>query len=155
MKTPALVGRAGAVRVAVEQEAEVVAAAREDAERLVDVRPDRLGVDAAEVRVALLVDLGDADLPAGEQPRDPARAGAPHRLDEDVDVGRLQRVEVERPPDERLVAVVRVEPLDETGRLGVGERPALDRRPAVPGDPRLEHREDVGARRGALRPTSP
>ena len=31
----------------------------------------------------------DPDPAAGEQPRDPARAGAPHRLDEDVHVGGL------------------------------------------------------------------
>jgi hypothetical protein len=34
---------------------------------------------------------------------------------------RLQRVEVDRPPDEPLVALERVEALDEPGRLGVGE----------------------------------
>ena len=49
-----LVGRAGAIRVTVEQQAEVVAAAGEDAQRLVDVGPDGLRVDAAEPRVALL-----------------------------------------------------------------------------------------------------
>ena len=74
MNDAALVGRAGAVRVAVEQQAQVVAAAGEDAERLVDVRPDRLRVDAAEVRVALLVDLGDPDLA-----RRPAAAGSSPR----------------------------------------------------------------------------
>ena len=82
-----LVGRAGPVGVAVEQQAEVVAAAGEHPERLVDVRPDRLRVDAAEVRVALLVDLGHPDPAAGQQARQPARPGAPHRLDEDVGVG--------------------------------------------------------------------
>ena len=50
----ALVGRARAVRVAVQQQAQVVAALRQDAQRLVDVRRDRLGVDATEPRVALL-----------------------------------------------------------------------------------------------------
>ena len=90
-------------------------------ERLVDVRPDRLGVDAAEVRVALLVDLGDPDPAAGEQAGDPAGAGALHRLDEDASVGRLERIEVERPPQEALVALERVEPLDQPGGLGLGE----------------------------------
>ena len=37
----------------------------------------------------------DPDPPAGQQPRDPAGPGAPHRVDEDVDVGRLERVEVD------------------------------------------------------------
>src|SRR4029079_304879 len=80
-----LVGRTRAVRVAVEEQAQVVAAALDDPERLVDPRTDPLGVDAAEERVALLVDLGDPDLAAGQQPRDPARAGAVHRLHEDGD----------------------------------------------------------------------
>ena len=63
---------------------------------------------------------------------EPARAGAVHRLDEDVDVGRLQRVEVDRPADVPLVALERVEALDEAGRLGIGKRPALDRGPPLP-----------------------
>ena len=41
---------------------------------------------------------------------------------------RLERVEVDRPADEPLVALERVEALDQAGRLGVGERPALDGR---------------------------
>ena len=43
----------------------------------------------------------------------------------------LQRVEIDRPPDEPLVALERVEPLDQPGRLGIGERPPLDADPAV------------------------
>ena len=131
----ALVGRAGPVGVAVEQQAEVVAARGEDPERLVDVRADRLRVDAAEERVALLVDLVDAEPPAGQQPRQPAAPGAPHRVDQDRRVGRLERVEVDGPPDEPLVALERVEPLDEPGRLRVGERPPLEADPAVLREP--------------------
>ena len=56
-----LVGRTGAIRVAVEEHAELVPVADDLRQRLVDVRADRLGVHAAEVRVALLVDLVDAD----------------------------------------------------------------------------------------------
>ena len=103
-----------------------MAAGRQDAQGLVDVRTDRLRVDAAEVRVALLVDLVDADPAAREQAADPAGAGAPHRVDEHVEVRRLERIEVDRPADELLVAVERIEPLDEPGRLGVRQRPALD-----------------------------
>ena len=62
-------------------------------------------------------------------------------------VGRLEGIELDRPADVALVALERVEALDEPGRLGVGERPALDGRPAVPGDLGLEDAEDVGARR--------
>ena len=46
----ALVGGTGPVRVAVEEQPEIVAAAGQDRQRLVDVRPDRLRVDAAEIR---------------------------------------------------------------------------------------------------------
>ena len=147
----ALVGGAGPVRVAVEQQPQVVAAAGQDRERLVDVRADRFRVDAAEVRVSLLVDLVDPDAAAGQQARDPATPRAPHRVDEDRGVGRLERVEVDGRPDEPLVAVVRVEPLDEAGRLGVGERPAVDGDAAVVRETRLDHPEDVGAGCGAGR----
>ena len=86
------------------------------------------GIDAAEVRVALLVDLGDPDPSARQQSGDPAAPGAPHRVDQDAQVGRPQGVEVDRAPDEPLVALERVEPLDQAGRLRVGERAARDRR---------------------------
>ena len=144
----ALVGRAGPVGVAVEEEAQVMAAGRQDAQRLVDVRPDRLRVDAAEVRVALLVDLVDPDPTAGEQAADPAGAGAPHRVDEHVEVRRLERIEVDRAPDELLVALERIEPLDEPGRLGVGQRPALDALGAV-------HRRAAPRRRTGSRDRRP
>ena len=145
MNVALLVGRAGAIRVAVEQQPELVAVADDLGQRLVDVRPDRLGVHPAEERVALLVDLVDPDAAAAEQPGEPARAGAPHRLDEDVDVRRLERVEVDRSADVPLVALVRVVALDEARRLGVGEGPALDGRAL--GDRRLDDREHVRARR--------
>ena len=151
MNVPRSSAAPGPVGVAVEQQAEVEAAAGEHRQRLVDVRPDRLGVDPAEVRVALLVDLGDPDPPAGQQPRQPAAAGAPHRIDQDADVGRPERVEVDRPPDEPLVALVGIEALDQAGRLGVGERPAGDGDPAVGRQPGLDHAQDVGAGRRAGR----
>ena len=67
-------------------------------------------------------------------------------------VGGPEGVEVDRPADEPLVALVRVVPLDQPGRLGVRERPALDRRPAVRRDPRLDDLQDLragGRRRSA------
>ena len=136
-----LVGRARAIRIAVEQQPELGAVADDLRQRLVDVRPDRLGVHAAEERVAFQVDLVDPDPPAAEQPREPARTGAPHRLDEHVDVGRFERVEIDRPADVPLVTLVWVVALDEPRRLGVGERAALDRR-AI-GDRPLDDREHV------------
>ncbi len=151
MKMPAFVGRTRPVGIAIEQQPEVEAAAGEHPERLVDVGADRLGVDAAEIRVALLVDLGDPDAAAGQQAGQPATAGAPHRVDQDVDVGRLEGIEVDRAPDEPLVAFVRIEPFDEAGRLGVGERPPLDRDPAVSRELGLDEPEDVGPGRGARR----
>ncbi len=146
-----LVGSAGPVRVAVEQQAEVVAAVGEDPERLVDVRPDRLGIDAAEIWIPLLMDLRHADPAAGKESRDPAGSGAVHRVDEDRDVAVLERIEIDRSAQVGLVARERVEPVDEPGRLAVGERPSLDRRPAVARDLRLDDAEDLrpGSRSGS------
>ena len=139
----ALVHRAGPVGVAIEEQAEVVATGRDALEGLVDVRPDGLGVDAAEERVALLVDLRDPDPAASEQPGEPAGAGAVHRLDEDRQVGRLEGVEVDRPAQEALIAGIRIEALDEAGRLRLREGPPGDGRAAIGSDGRLEHGEDL------------
>ena len=115
------------------------------AQRLVDVGPDRLRVDAAEIRVALLVDLGDPDPAAGQEARQPAAPGAPHRIDQDAEVGGSERVEIDRRPDEPLVALVGIEPLDQPRRLGVGERAPGDRLGPVGGEPGLDDAEDVCA----------
>ncbi len=146
-----LVGRTRAVRVTVEQQAQVVAAAGQDAERLVDVRPDRLRVDAAEERVALRVDLVDLDLAAAQEARDPARARPPHRLHQDAHVGCLsQAFELERPLDVALVAVERVEELDpacrQRPRRRAGARASRSRRSAA--DRALERRQDLRSGRG-------
>jgi len=61
-------------------------------------------------------------------------------------IRRLQRVEVDGPPDVALVALEGIESLDEAGRLGVGQRPPLDRDPAVRRDRRLEDGQDLGSR---------
>ena len=145
-----LVGRARAVGVAVEEQAQVVAALGEHAQRLVDVRADGLRVDATEEGVPLAVDLRHPDPATGEQSRDPASAGAPHRLHEHVEVGRLELVEVQRPPHEALVALEGVEPIDEAGGLRVGERAPRDRLATVSRDARLEHLQDVRSGRRAL-----
>ena len=68
----------------------------------------------------------DVDPSAGEQPADPAGPGAPQRVDEDPRVGGPERVEVERPPDEPLVARDR-------GRSARRDRPPRRRRRAGPG----------------------
>ena len=152
MDEPApLVGSPGAIGVAIEQETQVVAAAGEHAERLVDVRPDGLRVHAAEVGVALLMDFGDPDPAPCEEAADPAGSGTPHGFDQDVHVGGLERVEVERPAQELLVARERIEPLDEARGFRVRERTPGDRLAAVPGDLVLEHGEDVGSGGGAGR----
>ena len=111
----------------------------------------RFGVDPAEVGVAFLVDLVDSDPAAGEQARQPAAAGPPHRVDQDRHVGPLQRVEVDRPADEPLVTLERVVALDQAGGLGVGERPPGDADPAVDRESRLDDRQDLGPGRGSGR----
>ncbi len=145
-----LVGRAGAVGVAVEEQPEVVPppARIPSASSMFGrigsgLTPPKYGLRSWWISVTRI-------RPPARRRREPARAGAPHRLDEDVDVGRLEGVEVDRPPDEPLVALVRVVALDEAGRLGVGERPALDRPCRRSGDRRLEDGEDVrpGGRAG-------
>ena len=65
---PALVGRTGTIRVAVEEQTDVVATTGEHPEGLVDIGPDGFRVHSAEERIALLVDLRDPDLAAGEEP---------------------------------------------------------------------------------------
>src|SRR3989304_2478946 len=105
---PSRPGRAvpppGAGGVTVEEQAEVEAAAGDEPQRLVDVGPYRLRVDAAEIRVALAVDLRDADSPAGQQACHPAGARPVHGVHEDVDVRRAQGVEVDGAAHEALVA---------------------------------------------------
>ena len=86
----ALVGRAGPVGVAVEEQAEVVAARRPGCPSASSMF-GRIGsgLTPPKIRVALLVDLVDPDPPAGQQPRQPAAPGAPHRVDQDRHVGGL------------------------------------------------------------------
>ena len=150
MNVPLLVGRAGAVGVAVEQQAEVVAALGRTPERLVDVRADGLRVDAAEPGVALGVDLVDADPAAGQQAPDPAGARAAHRLDQHAHGFGPESIEVERAAHVVHVAGVRVEALDRARVLGIRERP----REAAPTRPAramtaFDLRQHVRARGGA------
>src|SRR5664280_1056265 len=134
----ALVGRAGSIRVPVEEQAQVVAAARDRPQRLVYVWRDRLGIDAAEVRVALGMQLGDADPTTGEQTRHPRRSGAEERIHKQIHVRGAEAVQIDVAADERAVGVERVVTFDQAGRLGIGERPALDGRPGTGGDARLD-----------------
>ncbi len=69
----AFVGGSGPIRVAIEEQAQVVPALRDRAEGFIDVGRDRLRVDAAEVRIALGMQLRDTDSTPGQQPRDPRR----------------------------------------------------------------------------------
>ena len=138
-----------AVGVAVEQQPEVVATLRKDAQGLVDVGPDGLRVDAPEPGVALGVDLGHPDPAARQQPADPAGATAPQRVHEDRHVGRLEALEVEAPADVVHVARVRVEALHQARRLRIRDGPRRRRPPRVVPDDPLDDREDVRAGRGA------
>ena len=127
MKVPSLVDGAGAIGVAIEQEAEVVAAVTTRPSASSTCGPDGLRIEAAEPRVALAVDLVDDDAAAPQEAPDPARPRAEERVDEDAHGLGTQPVEVERAPHVGLVARERVEALDAAGRLGVVERPARRR----------------------------
>ena len=120
-------------------------AGRDPGQRLVDVRPDRLGVDPPKYGLRSLwisvIRIRPSRSRRGIQPEPTPYSGSTRR-----EVGGLQLVEVDRPADELLVALEQVEALDQPGRLGVGQRPALDRRAAVLRDRRLEDRQDVAAR---------
>ena len=85
--------------------------------------------------------------PPLQQPADPAGPGAVQRIDEDRHVGRPERIEIDRPPHELLVAVVRVEALDEPGTLRVGEGPAVDGLLAVDRQSCLDDAQDLGSGR--------
>ena len=145
----ALVGCSRAVGVAVQQEAQVEPATGEHAQCLVDVRANGLRVDAAEIRVPLLVDLRYPDLSASEQARKPSGTRSPHGLHQDVHVRGANGVQVDRPSQEPLVARVRIVALDHARLLGVRERAPLDCPAAVLGDRRLEHFQDVRTGRGS------
>src|SRR5207249_1509084 len=141
-----LIGETGAVGVAIDRESDVGALLWDPREELVDVRRDRLGVHAAEVRVALRMQLDDARLPAAEQTREVAARAAKERLAHDRVAGGAERVEVEELRDACEVVGRGVEDLDETLRLRVIELHAFD----VAGsrferaDDRLELRDERG-----------
>ena len=98
-----LVDDANAVRVAVGADAEVLASDLHESHRGVDVRRDRLGVQTAEERVALVVQLGHRRTPAADHFGDVAIAGAVHALVHDAQPGVLDRVEVDHACDLRVV----------------------------------------------------
>src|SRR2546428_12537463 len=100
------------VGVAAQREAQVEPATGEHAQCLVDVRANGLRVDAAEIRVPLLVDLRYTDLSASEQARQPSGTRSPHGLHQDVHVRGANGVQVDRPSQEPLVARVRIAALD-------------------------------------------
>ncbi len=148
-----LVHGTGAVGVAVEQQAQVVAALADACQRLVDVWPDGLGIDAAEPGVALAVQLVDDDPATGQQAADPAGARAVQRVDQHAHVGSLEGLEVERATHEGLVADVRVEALDIARRLGLVEGTPWWRLVGTGGDDRLDRVQEGGVGRGAASAT--
>ena len=89
-------------------------------EPLVDVGADRLGVDAAEVRVALGVQLANGQPAVADQPRVPAGAGPVQVLDEDAPLGGADLLDVDDAVELVPEARVGVEDLDEARVDGIG-----------------------------------
>ncbi|MEJ7695961.1 MAG: hypothetical protein WKF78_04870 [Candidatus Limnocylindrales bacterium] len=91
----------------------------------------------------------DPDPASGQQPRQPAGTRSVERIDEDIQVRGSERVEIDRPPDEPFVALVRVEPIHLPRCFGLGQRPALDVVPAIDRQSGLDHAQEVGSGRRA------
>ena len=90
-----LVGESEAVAVAVSGEADVVAALRQHLELVPQVGRDRLWrADAGERGVAMAVNLLDARRAVAQRLGEVALRGAIHRVDEDVELGLVDRVDV-------------------------------------------------------------
>ena len=109
-----LVGGPGAVGVAIEQQAEVVAA-RPDALAAPRPRCGRIGSGLSPPNQGLRSPWISSTTirPPGEQATDPARARAVQRVDEDPHGLGPESIEVERAAHVGLVAGERVEALDE------------------------------------------
>ena len=95
------------------------------------------------------MDLGDPDLAAGKEPRDPVGSGAVERIHENAHVGGGQAVQVDVGSDEIHVTGVWVVALDEAGGLCVGERPVGDLPAGIRRDERLDGVEHLRTARGA------
>src|SRR5207249_9282201 len=89
------VGQAGAVRVAVDRQADVGALLRDACEELVDVRRDGLGVHPSEIGVPLAMKLDELRLPAADQAREVAARAPEQRLDHDLVARALEGLEIE------------------------------------------------------------
>ena len=115
---------ARAIRVAIKKHSQVIPATAHCIQNWINVRTNRFWIHTAEPRVALTAHLRDTQLPASEQPADPAGARAVDRVDHDAErlCGELRKVKVAL--NELLVARVRVVALHQTRRLSVGKRMA-------------------------------
>ena len=147
----ALVNRASAVGIAVEEHPHVVAAARHAREHRVNVRSNRFRVHAAEPGVALAAHLVDHDVAARKEATDPAGARAVHRVNQDAHLLGGDRLQVEVALNELLVARVRVVAFDHPRRLGVGEWAPHDLGAASARHMRLDALQQVGSCGGAGR----
>ncbi len=92
------VDRADAVRVAIEREACVIAAIDHRPTQRLNVRLDRLGIHAAEKRIARAANFGRLDAVTAEKLAQQSAARSVHRIDHVAEFRRLQPV----PIDERI-----------------------------------------------------
>ena len=122
-----LVDDADPIGVAVRDDAQVLAADLHDADRRIDVGRDRLGVHAAEQRVALIAQLGHRRPSASDHLRDVSVSGPVHAVVDDAQPGVLDRIEVDYARDLRVIGLARVIRADEPVRhAGLGGRHVLE-----------------------------
>ena len=149
MDKDALLGhRTRAISIAVKKESQVVTAATHRIQHRINVRPNRLRIYATKPRVALTAHLRDAQLPACEQPADPASARAVDRVDHDAEWLCRESRKVKVALHELLVARVRVVAFHQASRLRVGERSAAQLWSTRLRDLRLDALQQFGPRRG-------
>ena len=113
-----LIADAHAVGVAIGDEAHVRAKCERLRQRRIHVGLDRLrALHLRKERVARRVDFADSRAPAAEQSREPARRVAPHRLDEHVQPGVAQPLQVYQPAKMGDVRGIGIEARDQPARL--------------------------------------
>src|SRR5439155_24444300 len=88
-------------------------------EEFVGVRRDRLGIESAEVRVALGMELDKLRLAAAEQAREVSAGAAVEGLAHDAIPRAAERVEIEKLRNAREIVGRGIEQLDPTGRLRI------------------------------------
>jgi hypothetical protein len=119
---PFLGGHAHPIGITIEGDTDVRAPARDLLQPLVHVGADRFRVEAAEVGIALGVELAHGEPPVPQQPSEPAGARPVQRLDQHTLVGRPDAIQVDDALQLVAEARVGVELLDQAGgnRLAVG-----------------------------------